>query len=116
MISNLLLVVSIFGFSLAITACCIFLFSNRAHIFANCLLAITLFSMASVMMVTFLLEWNIDYYAYVYRFSSPLHYLFMPTSYLYLRAVLYDEQKFRKWDVLHFLPAFLHFVEMLPFY
>ena len=116
MISDFLIITSVCGFSLGLTACCIFLFSNRNNAFANRLLALTLFCLTAIMAVTFLLEWNLGYYAYIYRFPSPLYYLILPSAYLYLRSVVNKEQAFRKNDCIHFVPALFHLFEMIPFY
>jgi AraC-like DNA-binding protein len=116
MLNEFMIIASLCGITLGLTACSIFLFSNRTHVHANRLLALTLFCLVVIMAVTFLFEWKVDYYAYVYRFPSPLFYLFLPAAYLYLRSALKDEHRFRKWDWLHFLPAVLHLAEMLPFY
>ena len=93
-----------------------FLFFNKSNAHANRLLAATIFTIATIMFLSFLLEWNIDYYAYIYRFPSPLYYLFLPTAYLYVRSVAKQETSFQRLDWLHFLPALLHLVEMMPFY
>jgi len=68
------------------------------------------------MLVTFLFEWNIELYAYIYRFPSPLLYLLFPTSYLYIRSVIKDETSLKKTDILHFLMSILYFIEILPHY
>jgi AraC-like DNA-binding protein len=116
LINDFLLILSLCGFVLGIMACSVLLFSNKSHQHANRLLAISLFSLTMVMLVTFLYHWNIDYYAYIYRFPGPLYYLIMPGAYLYVRAVINDETKLRKWDFIHFLPALLRLVELVPFY
>lgn len=116
MISDFLLIASICGFALGLTACGIFLFSNKSNAFANRLLAVALFCLVSIMIVTFLLQWNLDYLAYIYRFPSPLYYLLLPCCYLYVRSIVSNESALKKWDWLHFLPALLHLVEMMPFY
>ena len=42
--------------------------------------------------------------------------MFVPCIYLYIRAVVKDETGFKKWDWVNFIPAFLHFCELFPFY
>src|SRR5215203_5813237 len=116
MMGDLLIIVNIFSFSLGLTACCIVLFSNKTHLHANRLLAVTLFCLAAMMLSTFILQWNPALYVYVYRFPSPLSYLLVAAAFLYLRAVLKNEHRFKRWDWLHFVPALLHLLEMLPFY
>jgi AraC-like DNA-binding protein len=116
LINDFLLIMSLCGFVLGIVACSVLLFSNKSHLHANRLLAVSLFGLTVVMLVTFLYQWNIDYYAYIYRFPGPLYYLIMPGAYLYVRAVINDEAKLRKRDFIHILPAFLRLLELGPFY
>jgi AraC-like DNA-binding protein len=116
MMHSVLLIMSLCGFSLGIMACTVLVFTNKTHHHANRLLAIALFSISMVMLLTFFSGWDPGLYALMYRFPSPLSYLIMPASYLYLRAVIRDETKFRTRDLIHFFPAAIHFVEMLPFY
>ncbi|ADY52580.1 helix-turn-helix- domain containing protein AraC type [Pseudopedobacter saltans DSM 12145] len=52
----------------------------------------------------------------IYRIGSPVYYLIPACNYLYTRSVLLDETRFRKYDWLHFLPATLHAMELLPYY
>lgn len=116
MINNVLQVLSLSGLILGILACCILVFSNKTHKHANHLLAISIFCLVIIMLTTFLLEWNVDVYAYIYRFPSPLSYLILPTAYLYIRSVIYDETRLKKFDLIHFLPALLHLIELIPHY
>ena len=39
-----------------------------------------------------------------------------PFAFLYVRAVLYQQYRFRATDLLYFVPAFLYLVNMTPFY
>jgi AraC-like DNA-binding protein len=116
MINNVLQVLSLSGLILGFLACSILMFSNKTHKHANHLLAVSLFCLVIVMLTTFLLKWDVDIYAYIYRFPSPLSYLILPTAYLYIRSVIYDETKLKKSDIIHFLPALLHLIEMVPHY
>jgi len=64
-----------------------------------------------------LLETKLIYtYPHYIRIPAPLHYLFGPAIYLFVRNLLFKEQKLKKWDWLHFLPFAIHFVELIPFY
>ena len=116
MINNLLLILSLSGVALGSIACCILLFSNNQHKYANRLLALTLFGLVNILLVTFLFEWNPDLYAYIYRFPSPLMFMIFPAAYLYTRAVINNEKRLVKRDLLHFLPSLLYLIEMLPHY
>jgi hypothetical protein len=55
-------------------------------------------------------------YPHFFRTAAPLHYLWGPLSYLFIRNLLRSDNRFYKTDILHFIPFFLHFVELLPFY
>jgi len=114
MINSLLLILSLSGVALGSIACCILLFSNNRHKYANRLLALTLFGLVNILLATFLFEWNPEFYAYIYRFPSPLLFAIFPAAYLYTRAVIYDEKRLEKRDLLHFLPSLLYLIEMLP--
>lgn len=52
----------------------------------------------------------------IYRIGSPLYYLIPPCSYLYVRSILLDQTRLKKYDWLHFIPAFLNFIDLLPYY
>jgi len=51
-----------------------------------------------------------------FRTAAPLHYLWGPLCYLFVRNLLSSNNRFYKTDILHFLPFMIHFVELLPFY
>ena len=53
---------------------------------------------------------------WLYRTGSPAHYLIPVAAWLYVRVSLGQELRLRKGDWWLFLPAILHFLEMLPFY
>jgi AraC-like DNA-binding protein len=116
MINNLLLILSLSGVALGSIACCILLFSNNRHKYANRLLALTLFGLVNILLATFLFVWNPDFYAYIYRFPSPLLFSIFPAAYLYTRADIHNEKKLVQRDLLHFLPSVLYLIEMLPHY
>lgn len=90
---------------------------GRYQLHANRLLSIVLFAFGWYAFSFLLIQtgWmkNIPV---IFRVGSPLYYLVPPCAYLYIRSVIRDEDRFRKRDWLHFLPALLHFLELLPFY
>lgn len=55
-------------------------------------------------------------YPHLYRVVSPLHYLIAPFAFLTVRLALIPEKRFRAYDLIHFIPFFLHFIELIPFY
>jgi AraC-like DNA-binding protein len=53
---------------------------------------------------------------HLFRTASPVIYLIAPTAFLYVRSVLKEERRFNLLDSIHFFPALLHFLELIPFY
>ena len=111
------LILASVGLSLGILICFILLLANKTQVHANRILAITVFSLSLAMVQAVLI-----YSRYIldvpnfFRVPSPFFYLSLSTSYLYVRAVVNDETRFKKFDWLFLIPAVLHFGEMLPFY
>lgn len=105
------------GIVLGALSISILLFANKAHKHANRLLAFFTFITVLNVSTNVLVKTNFYIeYPHLFRISSPLLYMYMPLVFLYIRSVVKDETRFRKWDWLHFIPAFLHFCELLPFY
>lgn len=83
---------------------------------ANRLLSGSLFSVALFALTSALLiNHSIFLVPHLFRVNMPLHYLVAPCAYLYVRAVLYQETRFRRFDWLFFVPFGLHTLELLPF-
>ncbi|NVO33386.1 helix-turn-helix domain-containing protein [Hymenobacter lapidiphilus] len=83
---------------------------------ANRLLSVSLFSVALFALTSALLiNHSIFLVPHLFRVNMPLHYLVAPCAYLYVRAVLYREIGFRRFDWLFFVPFGLHTLELLPF-
>ena len=55
-------------------------------------------------------------FPHLYKTAVPTNYLAAPMSYLYIKSVLNNEFKFKKWDMLHFIPFFLFIINHIPFY
>jgi len=53
---------------------------------------------------------------YFYKTAAPFNFLFPVLTYLYVRAVLYNEKRFLRNDIWHLLPFFLFIINYLPFY
>ena len=53
---------------------------------------------------------------FMFKTAAPVNFLIPPFAYIYIRSVLKDEQKLRAKDYLHFIPAFLVFVNYIPVY
>jgi AraC-like DNA-binding protein len=105
------------GLSLGILICFILLLANKTQVHANRILAVTVFSLSLAMIQAVLIYSRyILVFPNFFRLPSPFFYLSLSTSYLYVRAVINDETRFKKFDFLFFIPAILHLGEMLPFY
>lgn len=55
-------------------------------------------------------------FPFLLRLMSPYVYLVGPLFYFYLRNEIYQRRSLSKLDLLHFLPALLHFLDLFPFY
>lgn len=88
-----------------------FIANSRGNRFANRFLGALLFCLSVVMTDVWL-----GYTNYMFRvlwlvdFSEPINLLFAPLTFLYIKTDL--SKRFRKINVLHFLPALLYFIYM----
>jgi AraC-like DNA-binding protein len=53
---------------------------------------------------------------HLYKTAAPINYLLPPLTYLYVRAVLFNEKKFNAKDIWHFIPFVLFFLNYIPFF
>ena len=105
------------GLSLGVLICVILLLANKSQVHANRLLAVTVFGLSLAMLqAVFIYTGDLARFPHYFRIPSPFYYLSLATSYLYVRAVVNDETRFKRYDLLLFLPALLHLAEMIPFY
>ena len=90
---------------------------GRYQLHANRLLGVVMFILGWYGLIYLLVitGW-IKIIPWMYRIGSPLYYLIPACSYLYVRSVLLDETRFRKYDWLHFIPALINLIDLLPFY
>jgi len=108
----------IFAFALnGLLAISILIIKNSPYRIAHLLLAINLagFAMAPIM-ISLVESKMILEVPHFFRLPSPLYYASFPAGYLYVRMIIRDESKLRWQDYLHFIPAVLHLIEMMPFY
>jgi AraC-like DNA-binding protein len=83
---------------------------------ANLFLIIFIFGMGMVNLMIYLYDTHVlEDIPWLFRLPSPFFYLMFPSAWLYVRMLLNDESKLRKSDWLHFIPAFLHLIEMMPY-
>jgi len=110
-------ILSFGSFVLGLLAVSILLFVSRVNAFSRYMLAISFFSLSWLMLTNYLfLSKNIYFHPHLFRTASPLTYLIIPCGFLYVRSILYNEKSARNLDWLHFMPAFLHTIELLPYY
>lgn len=70
----------------------------------------------SVILFLILYSEYILLFPHVFKTGLPLNFLIAPCSYLYVRAVLLNEKKFQKRDVIHLIPFFIVLINYIPFY
>jgi AraC-like DNA-binding protein len=55
-------------------------------------------------------------YPHLMRTGSPIGFLAAPFFYFFVRNNVFGYSGFQKWDWIHFLPALLHVLDLMPFY
>lgn len=104
-------------FASFITSLILFFKTTGSQRHANRLLAVVIFSWGWYALIYLMAVWGVlKDYPHFFRIGSPLYYLIPPCAYMYVRSILFDETRFRKWDWLNFLPAALNLIELIPFY
>ncbi len=95
----------------------ILIFKNKTLQSANLLLGINLLGISMVAIVITVVESGLILEVpHFYRLPSPLYYLMFPAAWLYVKLIITDRTRLEKTDYLHFMPAFIHLIEMIPFY
>jgi len=94
------------------------LFKENAYkSYANYLLSTYfIFSIACIGVYLLVFTGLINKVPYLYKASGPLNYLTPILSYLYVRAVLYNEKRFTYKDLPHLIPFLILFVSYIPYY
>ena len=113
--TNLIFIGSIF---LVLVIIYMLLFTkNAAKSYADYILSLLLlFHCWSVILFLILYSEYILLFPHVFKTGLPLNFLIAPFSYLYVRAVLYNEKKFQKRDLIHLIPFVIVFINYIPFY
>lgn len=90
---------------------------NAAKSYADYVLSILLLVHCwSVILFLILYSEYILLFPHVFKTGLPLNFLISPFSYLYVRAVLFNEKKIQKRDVIHLIPFFIVLINYIPFY
>ncbi len=90
---------------------------NATKSYSDYLLSSLLLSQAwGVLVYLFMNSKYILSFPHLYKTGVPINYLAAPLSYLYVKAVLNNEFKLKKLDLLHFIPFLLFIINHIPFY
>lgn len=90
---------------------------NAMRSFSDYILSFFIFSQiwtATIYLLIF--SGNIIHVPFLYRSAAPITFLIPPLGYLYVRSMLFNEQKFNKIELLHLLPFIYFTINYLPFY
>lgn len=63
-----------------------------------------------------LMNQSYAFWPHLVHLASPFHYLVGPFSYLYIYFAVHPLAKFKPIYLLHFIPFFLHTIELMPFF
>lgn len=112
-----MLEVSIIGIFSGLLACSILLINRKRAPLTNSLLFWVVFplALAQFMFYAYLSRLALQV-PFIYRLPAPLYLVFYPAAYLYVRTYLTDRQSLERRDYLHFLPALLHAIQMIPYH
>jgi AraC-like DNA-binding protein len=104
-------------FSAFLTVYLLLFNKNETKSYSDYLLAI-LFVLHIYCALLYLLIYSgfINSVPYLYKTGAPINFILPPLSYLYVRAVLYNEKGFSKWDIVHYIPFILFSINYIPFY
>lgn len=115
LMTNLIFIGSVF---LVLVIIYMLLFTkNAAKSYADYVLSILLLVHCwSVILFLILYSEYILLFPHVFKTGLPFNFLIAPFSYLYVRAVLFNEKKIQKRDVIHLIPFFIVLINYIPFY
>ena len=96
----------------------ILLFKEKTYkSYANYLLSFYfIFYVACIVVYLLVFTGLINKVPYLHKLFSPLNYLLPVLSYLYVRAVLFNEKRFTYKDLPHLVPAIIVFISYIPYY
>lgn len=95
----------------------VLLVKNKLLRLANLLLGLNLLGISCISIMIVVVESRLILQVpHFYRMPSPLYYVMFPAAYLYVKLIVEDRTHLKRTEYLHFLPAILHLLEMLPYY
>ena len=110
-------IIIFFAGILGIVVASILFFVNKNDTFPSRLLAGFLFCFSLLALNYALMTTSFfQRHPHFWRVLGWASFSYSPFAYLYVRSVLEQSYRFRKWDFLFFLPAVLHALNLLPFY
>ena len=116
-VSDWYLILAFFCSAMGVVVSCVLFFVNRNDNFTSNLLALFLLFLSIVGLNTSFMY--TDFYMrfpHMWRVLGFAGFLFAPASYLYVRSVLEQSYRFKKWDFLWLLPALLYMLSLFPFF
>ncbi|MFD1630088.1 helix-turn-helix domain-containing protein [Pseudopedobacter beijingensis] len=88
----------------------------RRKLWVNLMLGIVLAAIAWYsLMIYLMISGEVCNFPNLYNKGNPLYYLFAPCSYLYIKLSLSKNKKLHKYDWLHFIPAALSIIDLVPY-
>ena len=104
-------------FSALLTVYILILKRDALKAYADYLLSFVVVFISWNVLIYLLLHYNlIIEVPYLFKTAAPLAFAIPPLSFLYTRAVLYNEKRFQLKDAVHIVPFVIVFVNYLPFY
>jgi AraC-like DNA-binding protein len=104
-------------FSALLTVYILILKRDALKAYADYLLSFVVVFTSWNVLIYLLLHYNlIIQVPYLFKTAAPLAFALPPLSYLYTRAVLYNEKRIQLRDLVHIVPFIVVFVNYLPFY
>lgn len=86
---------------------------NRNIVYLSIFLSIQ--ALSCIAYSLFLFGGSVFLYALLLNNIAPLYFTLGPFMYLFVRGLVYDNQKFHKIDLLHFIPFVLHLLAIIPY-
>ena len=91
--------------------------ANSYRSYADYILSLFfIFTIAGITIYLMVITGFINKVPYLYKTAGPLNYLTPVLSYLYVRAVLFNEKTFNYKDLVHLFPFFIIFISYIPYY
>ncbi|TGD59376.1 helix-turn-helix domain-containing protein [Flavobacterium humi] len=116
--NTILLTFCYFSCLMSLLCVLIIVLQNKFHLYYKILVLLCLISCIMVIGSWTFFQGKVPLleHAYLWVTSFPIDFLPGALLYLYVKSVLQRAKRISKWDLLHFAPALLHCIELIPFY